>query len=74
MTVGELIAQLKRCPETLDVVMWGGEQDDDWVPVVEALYEDGTTHVAILPYATNSHPIHAYGSCGGVCDYCGDQP
>jgi hypothetical protein len=74
MTVRELIAALQKCPPELEVVLWGGEDADDWVPVEDALYEDGASHIAILPYASGALPVHAFGSCGGTCDLCGDEP
>lgn len=47
MTVAELIALLKTQRQDLPVVYWDAEEDD-WVEVVEAVYEDGTTHLALF--------------------------
>jgi hypothetical protein len=72
MTVRELIAALQRCPPEMDVCVWDHEQDD-WMPVVEALNEWGSTHIALLIHPSGVLLVHVYGSCGGVCDLCGDQ-
>lgn len=47
MRVRELIEALKGHWQDGDVVIWDTEAGD-WLPVVEALYEDGTSHVALL--------------------------
>ena len=73
MNVRELIAALQKCPPGMDVCVWDHEEDDH-VPVVQALYEDGVTHISLLTVAVVAHPVHPFGSCGGECDYCGDQP
>ncbi len=46
MTARELIAVLKKLPPDLDVVMWDVEADE-WLPVAEAILEDGTSHIAL---------------------------
>jgi hypothetical protein len=73
MNVQELIAELKKMPQELEVVVAeaGG---DEYVPVVQVLYEDGTSEVALLDHIEKTIPVHPYGSCGGVCHACGDQP
>lgn len=49
MKVSELIAALKKLPQDLPVRVWD-EDEDDYVPVVEALYEDGTSAVDLLTH------------------------
>ena len=71
MNVRELIAALQKCPPDMDVYIPG---EEDWEPVVQALYEDGATHIQLLTTEVAVIPVHPYGSCGGVCDACGDQP
>ena len=47
MKVRELIRELKRMPPELQVCVWDAPEDE-YVPVVQALFEDGTSHVALL--------------------------
>lgn len=47
VTVRELIANLERMPPDLDVRVWDGDEDD-WAPVTEVLYEDGTSAIDLL--------------------------
>lgn len=46
MKVSELIAELSKQNPDIDVVYWDHEEDD-WVEVVEAVQESGTSHVAL---------------------------
>ncbi len=48
MKVSELIRALRKLPQDIDVTVWDAEADD-WAPVSEALYEDGTVEVQLLP-------------------------
>ena len=75
MNVRELIAALQKCPPEMDACVWD-ESEDDWVPITMALHEDGHTVIQLLTDDPPPvvHPVHAYGSCGGVCGLCGDQP
>ena len=75
MNVRELIEQLQKCPSDMDVVTYDAESEDD-VPVTMAIYEDGTSQIVLTTEDPPPvmHPVHAHGSCGGVCDLCGDQP
>jgi hypothetical protein len=75
MNVRELIEQLQKCPPDMDVVTYDAESEDD-VPVTMAIYEDGTSQIVLTTEDPPPvmHPVHAHGSCGGVCDLCGDQP
>lgn len=72
MNVRELIECLKKEPQELDVVVWDHDEDE-WMTVVQTLFEDGTSHVAMLTRPEVVHPVHKYGSCGGECDLCADQ-
>ena len=72
MTVGELIEALKKLPEYMEAVVWDEEQDDH-VPVVEALFEDGSTEIVLLTKPSGALPVHKHGSCGGECDRCDEQ-
>ena len=72
MKVRELIAELQRHNPELEVCIYDHEADDD-LPVVEAMHEDATTHVMLLTSPSGGLSVHKYGSCGGVCDLCGDQ-
>jgi len=47
MTVKELIAQLQALPPDMEVVIWD-EEEDEYMPVVEALYEDGCSEIMLL--------------------------
>ena len=75
MNVRELIAALQKCNPEMDACVWD-ESEDDWSPITMALYEDGATVIQLLTDDPPPvvHPVHAYGSCGGVCGLCGDQP
>lgn len=73
MTVSELIAALQRLPPHFDVCI-PNAAGDEYVPVVEALYEDATTEIVLLTEPSGAQPVHPYGSCGGECGLCGDQP
>lgn len=53
MTVMELMAELGRCPPDMEVCVWN-DAKDDYVPIVEALWEDGTTHVDLLTFPSGS--------------------
>lgn len=67
MTVRELIAALQKLPQGLDVRVWDHEEDD-WLPVVEALYEDGTAAVDLLTHAGGPYvqvPVESPSSCPG---------
>lgn len=55
MTVKELIAALNKMPQDLDVRIWD-EEEDDYMPVRQVLYEDGTSAVDLLAHeAGDSH-------------------
>lgn len=73
MNVRELIEALKVYPSDMDVVIAeaGG---DEYVPVVQVIQEDGTSVVTLLDRVEVVYTVHQYGSCGGMCDLCGDQP
>jgi len=73
MNVRELIAALQKLPPTMDVCIWDHDEDD-WLPVVEALNEDGVIHIALLTRPSGAKPVHAFGSCGGECWLCRDEP
>lgn len=47
MTNKELIAALQKLPPDLGVHTWD-EKEDDYVPVVEVLYEDGVPYIHLL--------------------------
>ena len=41
--------QAKRpASPTMPVVVWGGEDPDDWIEIAQALWEDGADHCALL--------------------------
>lgn len=48
MKVRELIEALKLMPPDLDAEMWDSDEDD-YVPVVSVLYEEGAPYVFLLP-------------------------
>ena len=55
MTVEQLISELSSMPKDMEVTIWDAE-DDDYVPVVQVLWEYGhstinllTTHVDTIP-------------------------
>jgi hypothetical protein len=73
MNVRELIAALQRCPPSMEVCIWE-DQPGEYVPVVEALYEDGSTHIDLLTQPSGAQPVHPYRSCGGECWLCGEEP
>lgn len=73
MTVGELIAELKKYPEHMQVCVWDHDEDEN-MPVVQVLQEDGTTTVDLLTHPVAVITVHPFGSCGGECGACGDQP
>jgi hypothetical protein len=75
MNVRELIAALQKCPPDMDVQVWDAEEDD-WIDVVQALYEDGVVNIHLLTTEVAVIPVHPFGSCGHAdgCDACGDQP
>lgn len=47
MTVGELIAKLEAMPEGMEVCAWN-EDEDDYVPIQDVLWEEGHTSVDLL--------------------------
>jgi hypothetical protein len=55
MTVIELIAELGRLPPDVDVCVWDHDEDE-YMPVVEALLEDGSTHVDLLVRPSGAVP------------------
>lgn len=55
MTVIELIAELGRLPPDMDVCVWDHDEDE-YMPVVEALLEDGSTHVDLLVRPSGAVP------------------
>ena len=55
MKVHELIAALRKEPPELEVRIWDHDADD-WMPVVEALYEDGSSSVDLLTYESGAYP------------------
>jgi hypothetical protein len=46
MKVRELIELLKTTDPEIPVVMWDADEDE-WVEVVDGIYEDGTVHFAL---------------------------
>jgi hypothetical protein len=48
MTNKELIEELQKLPPDLPVVLWDAEEDE-YVHIAAALYEDGTSEIALLP-------------------------
>lgn len=46
MKVRELIEELSKLPPHLDVTYWDHEEDE-WVEVVEAIWESGTSVVTL---------------------------
>lgn len=52
MTVAELIRELRRMPPGLKVTTWDAEADEN-LPIVQVLYEDGTSAVALLTHAVD---------------------
>lgn len=55
MTVKQLIAQLSKLPQDLDVCVWDHEEDD-YMPVVSAFYEDGVSTINLLPFDPEEVP------------------
>lgn len=49
MNVRQLIEMLQQLPSEAPVRIWD-EEEDDFVEVQDALYEDGTSCVDLLPY------------------------
>ncbi len=47
MNVRQLIEELKKMPPDLEVRVWD-DLEDVYVPVVQVLYEDGTSSVDLL--------------------------
>ena len=47
MNVRQLIAELQKMPPDLEVRLWD-EDEDDFMPVAQVLYEDGTSSVDLL--------------------------
>jgi hypothetical protein len=73
MTVAELIAALRKEPQDLEVRVWDHEADE-YVPVVQALYEDGSTSVDLLTHHEETVPANECGVCGrtlATCDCMG---
>lgn len=58
MTVRELIKALSKLPQDVDVRVWD-EESDEYVPVTDALLEDGSTCVDLLPRFEPSEPSSA---------------
>jgi len=56
MTVGELIEALRKLPPFLEVCVYDAEEDDN-VPVVEALLEDGHTTVDLLTHPSGAMAV-----------------
>ena len=74
MNVRQLIEELKKYPSEMDVCIWDDDEDTaDWVPVVEAMHEDGSTCLSLLSKPSGSLPVHPHGSCGSVCGLCGEE-
>jgi len=46
MKVRELIAALREMPPEMDVMVWDAEEDD-FVGVTQALFEDGATDITL---------------------------
>jgi hypothetical protein len=44
MKVRELIAELQKCPPEMNVEVWADEEDD-FVPVTQVIYEDGCPEI-----------------------------
>lgn len=71
MNVRELMAELQKMPPHLDVVIaeTGG---DEYVPVVQVLYEDGTSQIALLDQVVETvdvppDPECPHGTCRDGC-------
>jgi len=56
MTAIELIAKLQKVPPTLQVRIWD-EEEDDYVPIKEVLWEDGSAVVDLLTYELETIPV-----------------
>jgi hypothetical protein len=56
MKVRELIELLKKQPQDLQAVIWV-EEEDAYLPVEDALYEDGTSEVALLTEKSDAIPV-----------------
>jgi hypothetical protein len=60
MTVGELIDALRKEPQGLEARVWDHEADE-YVPVVQVLYEDGATSVDLLTHHEQTVPADTDG-------------
>lgn len=55
MTVKELIEELGHVPEGMEVQIWD-HQVDDYVPVVQVLYESGCPYITLLTVVEETYP------------------
>lgn len=55
MTVEEVIKELQALPPTMEVVIWDEEQDE-YMPVVQALHESGCSDIMLLTVKEDTVP------------------
>jgi hypothetical protein len=68
MKVKDLIQRLLKEPQDLEVCIWD-DAADEYEPVADVLFEDGSTEVHLLTVEVPQiDPLCPTGECTGQCD------